>query len=74
MFNWLVNTVDNTFLDHSFEILAGFMFTGVLSTLLVPETKGKSLETLSGEDQDEFMRPPEARVEADVNALPLRNL
>ncbi|KAF8180021.1 major facilitator superfamily domain-containing protein [Mycena galopus ATCC 62051] len=56
MFTWLVNTVDNTFLDHSFEILAGFMFTGVLSTLLVPETMGKSLEELSGEDQEDFMQ------------------
>ncbi|KAF7361014.1 Inorganic phosphate transporter PHO84 [Mycena sanguinolenta] len=59
MFTWLVDTADNKWLDHSFEILAGFMFTGVLSTLLVPETKGKSLEELSGEGQEEFMQPAE---------------
>ncbi|KAJ7229664.1 phosphate transporter [Mycena haematopus] len=57
MFSWLVDTADNKFLDHSFEILAAFMLTGVLSTLLVPETKGKSLEALSGEDQDDFLQP-----------------
>ncbi|KAJ7478962.1 phosphate permease [Mycena latifolia] len=39
-----------------FEILAGFMATGVLSTLLVPETKGKSLEVLSNEDQMGFIQ------------------
>lgn len=38
-----------------FEILALFMFTGIFSTLWVPETKGKSLEILSREDQEGFM-------------------
>lgn len=31
-------------------IYAGFMFAGIVLTYLVPETKGKSLEQLSGED------------------------
>ena len=31
------------------------MLTGIFSTLLIPETKGKSLEELSNEDQDGFV-------------------
>ncbi len=31
------------------------MLTGIFSTLLLPETKGKSLEELSNEDQDHFI-------------------
>jgi len=36
------------------------MLTGILSTLLIPETKKKSLEELSNEDQEGFVRrsPP----------------
>jgi len=45
----------NKFLKHLLEILAFFMLTGVFSTLLLPETKGLSLEVLSNEDQDEFV-------------------
>jgi len=45
----------NKFLQHLLEILAFFMLTGIFSTLLLPETKGKSLEVLSNEDQDEFV-------------------
>jgi len=32
------------------------MLTGIFSTMLIPETKGKTLEELSGEDQDGFVR------------------
>ena len=32
------------------------MLTGVISTLLIPETNQKSLETLSNERQDRFFR------------------
>jgi len=32
------------------EIFAFFMLTGIFSTLLLPETKGKSLEELNEED------------------------
>jgi PHS family inorganic phosphate transporter-like MFS transporter len=32
------------------------MLTGIFSTLLIPETKGKTLEELSGEDQENFVR------------------
>ncbi|KAI0035406.1 phosphate permease [Vararia minispora EC-137] len=44
------------FLDHIFEIFALFMLTGIFSTLLIPETKGKTLEELSNEDQHGFVR------------------
>ena len=40
----------------SFEIYAFFMLTGIFSTLLLPETKGKSLEELSNEDQEGFIQ------------------
>jgi PHS family inorganic phosphate transporter-like MFS transporter len=46
----------NMFLDHILEIFAFFMLTGIFSTLLIPETKGKSLEELSNEDQSGFVR------------------
>ena len=32
------------------------MMTGIFSTLLLPETKGLTLEELSNEDQDEFVK------------------
>lgn len=31
------------------------MISGVFSTMLIPETKGKTLEELSNEDQDVFI-------------------
>ena len=40
----------------SLELFAFFMLTGIFSTLLLPETKGKSLEELSNEDQDGFVQ------------------
>jgi len=46
----------NAFVGHILEIFAFFMLTGIFSTLLIPETKGKTLEELSGEDQDNFVR------------------
>ncbi|KAF9046818.1 phosphate transporter [Hymenopellis radicata] len=45
----------NAFVKHILEIFALFMLTGIFSTLLLPETKGKSLEELSNEDQDHFI-------------------
>jgi hypothetical protein len=38
------------------EIFAFFMLTGIFSTLLLPETKGRSLEELSNEEQDGFVQ------------------
>jgi PHS family inorganic phosphate transporter-like MFS transporter len=46
----------NKFVKHILEIFAFFMLTGIFSTLLLPETKGKTLEELSNEDQDGFIR------------------
>ncbi len=40
----------------SLEIFALFMLTGIFSTLLLPETKNKTLEELSNEDQEGFVR------------------
>ncbi|KAL9714364.1 hypothetical protein Ac2012v2_002676 [Leucoagaricus gongylophorus] len=46
----------NKFVKHILEIFALFMLTGVFSTLLIPETKQKTLEELSNEDQEGFVR------------------
>ncbi|KAI0267662.1 phosphate transporter [Gloeopeniophorella convolvens] len=46
----------NKFIKHILEIFALFMLTGIFSTLLIPETKGKSLEELSNEDQEGFVQ------------------
>lgn len=45
----------NAFVKHILEIFAFFMLTGVASTLLIPETKGRTLEDLSNEEQDGFV-------------------
>jgi PHS family inorganic phosphate transporter-like MFS transporter len=39
------------------------MLTGIFSTLLLPETKGQSLEELSNENQEGFLRGPTAQIE-----------
>lgn len=39
----------NPWMDHVLEIYALFMLLGCLTTLLIPETKRKTLEELSGE-------------------------
>jgi PHS family inorganic phosphate transporter-like MFS transporter len=44
------------FIKHILELFAFFMLTGIFSTLCIPETKGKSLEDLSNEDQDGFIQ------------------
>ncbi|RUS20112.1 hypothetical protein BC937DRAFT_86333 [Endogone sp. FLAS-F59071] len=46
----------NQWINHLLQIFAFFMLTGVFSTLLIPETTGRSLEDLSGEDQTDFVR------------------
>jgi len=46
----------NKFVKHILEIFAFFMLTGIFSTLLLPETKGKSLEDLSNENQEGFVK------------------
>jgi PHS family inorganic phosphate transporter-like MFS transporter len=46
----------NKFVKHILQIFAFFMLTGIFSTLLLPETKGRTLEELSGEDQEGFVK------------------
>ncbi|KAI0279767.1 phosphate transporter [Russula aff. rugulosa BPL654] len=46
----------NHFVRHILEIFAFFMMTGIFSTLLLPETMGRTLEELSNEDQDGFVQ------------------
>ncbi|KAJ7659925.1 inorganic phosphate transporter [Mycena rosella] len=53
----------NKFVPHILEILAFFMLTGIFSTLLLPETKGQSLEELSNEKQEGFLRGPTTHIE-----------
>lgn len=45
----------NKFVKHIMEIFAFFMLTGIFSTLLIPETKQKSLEDLSNEAQEGYI-------------------
>lgn len=40
----------------SIEILALFMLTGIFSTLLITETKQQTLEDISNEDQEGFVK------------------
>lgn len=45
------------FLPHIMEIFAFFMLTGLITTIIcTPETKGLTLEELSAEDQDNFVK------------------
>jgi MFS transporter, PHS family, inorganic phosphate transporter len=46
----------NKFVKHILEIFAFFMLTGIFSTLLLPETNGRSLEELSNEKQEGFVK------------------
>ncbi|CAG8499570.1 16038_t:CDS:2 [Cetraspora pellucida] len=47
----------NTFIDHLFQIFAVFMLAGLIVTYFcVPETKGRTLEELSNENQDGFVK------------------
>ncbi|KAI9000662.1 inorganic phosphate transporter [Trametes punicea] len=57
-FQWLKDVGGpNKFLGHILEIFAFFMLTGILSTMLIPETNQKTLEQLSNESQDDFIQP-----------------
>ena len=43
------------------------MLTGIFSTLLLPETKNRSLEELSQEDQDDFVKDSKVATLHQVN-------
>jgi PHS family inorganic phosphate transporter-like MFS transporter len=49
----------NHFVKHILEIFALFMMTGLISTSLLPETKGRTLEEMSNEEQQGFVRGAE---------------
>jgi len=53
------------FIKHILEIFAFFMLTGIFSTLLLPETKQKTLEELSNEPQDGFVEGVAGRADAE---------
>ncbi|KAG2158000.1 major facilitator superfamily domain-containing protein [Suillus bovinus] len=56
-FSQLVNIGGkNAFIPHIMEIFAFFMLTGVFSTLLIPETKQRSLEDISNEEQEGYIQ------------------
>lgn len=57
----------NQWINHILEIFAAFMLTGIFSTLLLPETKHRSLEELSNENQDDFVHGVAGQ---PVSALP----
>ena len=50
------------FVKYVLVILAFFMMTGAFSTLLVPETMGRTLEEMSNEKQDGFIRGVQAPI------------
>jgi PHS family inorganic phosphate transporter-like MFS transporter len=50
----------NAWINHLLQLFAFFMLTGIFSSLLIHETKGKSLEELSGDyDDDEVYNKTE---------------
>lgn len=68
----------NAWINHLLQIFAFFMMTGIFSSFLINETKGKSLEELAGDyDEDEVVgetkHKPSSIDEAynkDTNHLP----
>ncbi|KAF0541744.1 phosphate transporter [Gigaspora margarita] len=53
----------NRFMNRLILIFAAFMFVGIWSTLLIPETMNQSLEELSNEDQIGFVKKPKVNDE-----------
>lgn len=56
LFNQICCMTDLTFTSFSLKIFGFVMLSGALVTLLLPETRGKSLEELSNEHQKGFIR------------------
>ncbi|EJU04751.1 MFS general substrate transporter [Dacryopinax primogenitus] len=56
-FAWLRNIGGtNYWIGHILELFAFFMLTGLFSTMLIPETTNFTLEELSNENQEGFIR------------------
>ncbi|KAB8225862.1 phosphate permease [Aspergillus novoparasiticus] len=62
------NSSDTPWLDHVMQIFALFMLCGCFTSLLIPETKRKTLELMSGEEpptpSSEYTGESQSRVEA----------
>ncbi|KAJ1916747.1 hypothetical protein H4219_003617 [Mycoemilia scoparia] len=58
----------NAFIPQLIQIFALFMFIGLVFTWFIPETKGKTLEELSGEFDDDYT--PEQTPLEDYQATP----
>ncbi|KAE8322307.1 hypothetical protein BDV39DRAFT_209869 [Aspergillus sergii] len=62
------NPSDTPWLDHVMQIFALFMLCGCFTSLLIPETKRKTLELMSGEESpapsSEYSGESQSRVEA----------
>ena len=52
----------NGWVNHLMEIFALFMLIGFFLSWLIPETMGKTLEELSGENDEDQMR-----IQAEIN-------
>jgi PHS family inorganic phosphate transporter-like MFS transporter len=50
--DWGGEPKSNHFMGPTLIILAGLCFLGLLFTFLLPETMGKSLEELGGEEEE----------------------
>ena len=73
----VTNSIRNPspWLNHVMQIFALFMFLGIFTTLLIPETKRKTLEELAGEvpgtknyDPDTAGHRKESYVAADTSS------
>ncbi|KAI9497571.1 phosphate:H+ symporter [Zychaea mexicana] len=49
----------NAWINHLLQLFAFFMLTGIFSSFLIPETKGKTLEELAGETEPAAPLPAE---------------
>ncbi|KAI0852528.1 phosphate permease [Daldinia vernicosa] len=56
----------NPWMDHVLEIYALFMLLGIGTTVFIPETKRKTLEELSGEDQPAAPLPTAAEASSQT--------
>ncbi|EPB92324.1 MFS transporter, PHS family, inorganic phosphate transporter [Mucor circinelloides 1006PhL] len=59
----------NKWINHLLQIFALFMLTGIFSSFLINETKGKSLEELSGDYEEDFKTAPATAISSDENAV-----
>lgn len=65
----------NAWINHILEIFALFMLTGIFSTFLVPETKGRTLEELNGEEdlEDDYAGHEKAVIDSGSSDKDGRN-